>query len=53
MHNIKELRKNIDFFKKKLSDRNFDLNIDLFNELDNINRKLINQKIKLEKIVMS
>ena len=48
MHNIKELRKNIDFFKKKLSDRNFDLNIDLFNELDNINRKLINEKEKLE-----
>ena len=48
MHNIKELRKNIDFFKKKLSDRNFDLNIYLFNELDNINRKLINEKEKLE-----
>ena len=48
MHNIKELRKNIDLFKKKLSERNFDLNIDLFNELDNINRKLINEKEKLE-----
>ncbi len=48
MHNIKELRKNISFFKKKLLDRNFDLKVDLFEKLDDSNRKLINEKEKLE-----
>ena len=48
MHNIKELRKNLKTFKKKLLDRNFDLNIDLFERLDCKNRKLISEKEKLE-----
>jgi seryl-tRNA synthetase len=48
MHNIKDLRKNLDFFKKKLKDRNLDFDEDLFTKLDNINRKLINDKEKLE-----
>ena len=39
MHNIKELRKNLSTFKKKLLDRNFDLNSDLFKSLDDKNRK--------------
>jgi len=48
MHNIKELRKNIDTFKNKLKDRNLEFNIDEFNKLDELNRKLINDKEKLE-----
>ena len=48
MHNIKELRKNLSTFKKKLLDRNFDLNTDLFKSLDDKNRKLISEKEKLE-----
>ena len=48
MHNIKDLRKDLIKFKKKLSDRNFDLSIDLFKSLDEDNRKLITKKEKLE-----
>ena len=48
MHNIKELRKNLSTFKKKLFDRNFNLNTDLFESLDGENRKLISEKEKLE-----
>ena len=48
MHNIKDLRKNLKTYKKKLFDRNFELNINEFEKLDNINRKLINEKEKLE-----
>ncbi len=48
MHNIKDLRKNIKIFKKKLADRNVDFNIDLFENLDSTNRKLISDKEKLE-----
>ena len=48
MHDIKDLRKNIETYKKKLLDRNFDLDINKFKDLDNANRKLINEKEKLE-----
>mgnify|MGYP001381589297 CR=1 FL=1 len=48
MHNIKDLRKNLDNFKKKLHDRNFELKTDIFENLDKTNRKLISQKEKLE-----
>ena len=48
MHNIKDIRKNLKLYKKKLSDRNFELDINEFEKLDNINRKLINEKEKLE-----
>ncbi len=48
MHNIKILRKNLISYKKKLLDRNFDFKIDLFERLDNNNRKLISEKEKLE-----
>ena len=48
MHNIKNLRKNLKIFKKKLSDRNFNLEIDMFENLDSNNRKLISEKEKLE-----
>ena len=45
MHNTKkDLRKNLERFKKKLLDRNFKFDIKLFDNLDNINRKLISKK---------
>ena len=48
MHNIKDLRKNLDIFKKKLKDRNLEFDIVEFNKLDELNRKLISDKEKLE-----
>ena len=48
MHNIKVLRKNLNFFKEKLKDRNFNFNLSEFIKLDELNRKLINDKEKLE-----
>ena len=48
MHNIKDLRKNLNLYKKKLSDRNFEFKIELFQSLDQNNRKLISDKEKLE-----
>ncbi|MEC7150327.1 MAG: serine--tRNA ligase [Pseudomonadota bacterium] len=48
MHNIKDLRKNTEIYKKKLSERNFDLDIEFFKKLDSNNRKLISEKEKLE-----
>ena len=48
MHNIKDLRKNLDIFKKKFKDRNLNFDVDNFNKLDELNRKLINDKEKLE-----
>jgi seryl-tRNA synthetase len=48
MHNIKELRKNLDSFQKKLKNRNLDFDIKHFNLLDEQNRKLINEKETLE-----
>ncbi len=48
MHNIKDIRKNIQNYKTKLLDRNFDLKIDLFEILDKENRDLIKEKELLE-----
>ena len=48
MHDIKDLRKNINNYKKKLLDRNFEFKFDTFESLDNKNRKLIIEKEKLE-----
>ena len=48
MHNIKDLRKNLDKYNKKFLDRNFEFNINKFESLDNENRKLISEKEKLE-----
>ena len=48
MHNIKDLRKNLDYYKKKLLNRNYNLNIDEFVNLDKDNRNLISKKEKLE-----
>ena len=47
MHNIKDLRKNLDKYNKKFLDRNFEFNIKKFESLDNENRKLIGEKEKL------
>tara|TARA_B110000971_G_C19602710_1_gene316820 strand:+ start:172 stop:420 length:249 start_codon:yes stop_codon:yes gene_type:complete len=48
MHNIKEIRKNLDFFKKKISERNSLINFDDLIVLDKENRKLIQEKEKKE-----
>ena len=48
MHNLKDLRKNLETFKKKFKDRNLDFNTDEFNKADRVNRELINKKELLE-----
>ena len=48
MHNIKEIRKNLDFFKKKVSERNSRINFDDLIALDKENRDLIQEKEKKE-----
>ena len=48
MHDLKDLRKNLEVFKKKFKDRNLDFNINEFNKIDKINRGLINKKELLE-----
>ena len=48
MHNLKELRKNLDNFKKKLKDRNVDFDTKDFDIKDSLNRDLISKKEKLE-----
>ena len=48
MHNLKDLRKNLEVFKKKFKERNVDFDIENFNQIDQINRELINKKELLE-----
>ncbi|MDC0385323.1 serine--tRNA ligase [Pelagibacteraceae bacterium] len=48
MHNLKELRKNLDNFKKNFDNRNIDFDINDFKKKDAFNRELINKKEKLE-----
>ena len=48
MHSIKEIRKDLDFFKKKISERNSSINFDDLIILDKENRELIQQKEKKE-----
>ncbi len=48
MHNLKEIRKNIDLFKKKVSERNVKINLDTFLDIDKKNRELIQKKETLE-----
>ena len=48
MHNIKALRKDLNNYKKKLKDRNLDFDIERFTKLDEVNRRLINDKELLE-----
>ena len=42
MHNIKEIRADFDHFKNQLKSRNIDIDIDKIKELDEKNRKYIN-----------
>ena len=48
MHNLKDIRNNTEFFKKKIKDRNVSVNFKELLELDINNRDLIKQKEKLE-----
>ena len=48
MHNIKDLRKNLDTFQKKLKERNINFNIEDFSKKDALNRDLISKKESLE-----
>ena len=48
MHNIKELRKNFDEFKKFMKLRNVEINLDEIIELDKENRNFIQEKENLE-----
>ena len=49
MHNIKDIRNNLDEFKKLIKTRNTDVDIDQIKDLDEKNRKLIQEKESLEK----
>ena len=48
MHDIKTIRTNPDIFKKKISERNTEVDIKKLLELDKNNRELIQNKEKLE-----
>ena len=48
MHNIKEIRSNLKNFENKIRQRNSDIDIEVFQNLDNKNRNLIQKKEKLE-----
>jgi seryl-tRNA synthetase len=48
MHNLKELRKNLENLKKKFEDRNVFFDVNDFNKKDILNRNLISNKEKLE-----
>ena len=48
MHNIKDIRKDFNNFKEKLKNRNIDTDLDNIISLDEQNRKLIQEKEKLE-----
>ena len=48
MHNIKDLRKNLNIYQRNFLNRNFNFKIEEFRNLDETNRKLINEKEKLE-----
>ncbi len=48
MHNIKDIRKDFDNFKNTIKNRNVDVDFDQILNLDEENRKLIQEKEKLE-----
>ena len=48
MHNLKDIRKNLEHFKKKLNNRNTDINFDILIKLDKENRDFIQKKEILE-----
>ena len=43
MHNIKDLRQNLEIFRKKFKDRNLNFDAEEFIKADKINRELINK----------
>ena len=49
MHNLKEIRKNYENFKKALQKRFIDIDFDELANLDKNNRELIQKKENLEK----
>jgi len=48
MHNIKDIRKNLDFYKKKFFDKNIKTDLEALLDLDQKNRNFIQKKEKLE-----
>ena len=50
MHNLKEIRKDFDSFKKALEKRTTDIDIDKLKNLDLKNREFIQKKELLEKV---
>ena len=48
MHSLKDIRKNKEFFKKKFSERNTEINLDSILDLDKENRDFISKKESLE-----
>ena len=48
MYNIKEIRKNLENYKKKITERNSSVNFDELIKLDEENRNLIQKKEKKE-----
>ncbi len=48
MHSLKDLRKNLENYKRKLKDRNTDFDTKNFSKKDSLNRDLISKKEKLE-----
>ena len=44
MHNIKDIRKNLEIYKKKIAERNSSTNFDTLIKLDEENRSLIKKK---------
>ena len=48
MHNIKDIRKNFKIYKKKISERNSSVDLNLLMKFDEENRHLIQKKEKKE-----
>ena len=48
MHNIKDIRKNFEYFSKKIAERNVKLDLKELMDLDETNRELLQNKEKLE-----
>ena len=48
MHNLKDIRNNLDFFKIKIKERNVNLDFEQLLDLDKENRELIRNKEILE-----
>ena len=48
MHNLKQIRENLEYFKKSLNHRNSEVNYDQILDLDKKNRILIQEKEKFE-----